>query len=55
MASRLRKVAAKKKDRPVECFRGLKIDPSEEFFGRGATGLSFMSAMKTDRKTAGVW
>ena len=51
--TRLRKVAAKKEDqRPVECFRGLKIDPSEEFFGRGATDLSFMSAMKTDRKTA---
>ena len=51
--TKLRAVAAKKEDqRPVECFRGLKIDPSDEFFGRGATDLSFMSAMRTDKKVA---
>jgi len=51
--TKLRTVAAKKADqRPVECFRGLKIEPSDEFFSRGCTDLSFMSAMRCDKKNA---
>ena len=51
--TRLRAVAAKKEDqRPVEFFRGLKIDPSDEFFGRGCTDLSFMSTMRIEKKVA---
>jgi len=51
--TKLRNVAAKRDDqRPTECYRGLKIDPSDEFFSRGCTDLSFMSAMKADKKTA---
>ena len=51
--TKLRTVAAKKEDqRTVECYRGLKIEASDEFYGRGATDLSFMSSMRTERKAA---
>ena len=51
--TKLRAANLKNEDqRSVEIYRGLKIDPSEEFFARGATDLSFMSAMKLERKAA---
>ena len=50
---KLRAVQATKDDgRASEYWRGLKIEPSDEFFARGATDLAFMSTTKCDRKTA---
>ena len=50
---KLRAVQATKDDgRASEYWCGLKIEPSDEFFARGATDLAFMSTTKCDRKTA---
>jgi len=38
--------------RPVEIYRGLKIDAGPEFYSRGATELAFMSAMRLEKKVA---
>lgn len=51
--TKLRCEAAKKEDqRTAEYYRGLCIDPNDEFFSRGCTELSFFSCMHVDRKVA---
>jgi len=50
---RLRSIQAQEDEgRTAEFWRGLRMEPSDEFVARGATDLAFMPTMKTDRKVA---